>query len=259
MQATFEEYCKKYESFVTMKREDGILEMKLHSNGDVCRWDGVMHSQLGFCFADVGSDQDNKVVILTATGDRFIDMPDMSVMEPYLPVTPQSYMPLIPESTRLLQNLLDIEAPIIAAVNGPAPVHPEFPALADICLAADRAWFSDGFHFQNGWIAGDGTHVVWPLLLGHGRAQYFMMTAERISAAEAKTLGFVNEVLPADQLNARAWELARQIRQQPEVTLRAQRMLYTQPLKRALSEYLPFGLALEGLGEINYLPLHLKE
>ncbi len=259
MLATFEEYSKRYEDFLAMERRDGILEIRLHTNGGVARWDGVMHQQLGHAFGDIGSDQDNKVIILTATGDRFIDMPDMSVMEPYLPVTPNVYMPLIGESTRLLQNLIDIEAPIIAAVNGPAPVHPEIPAISDICLAADHAWFADSFHFQNGWIAGDGTHVIWPLLLGLGRSQYFMMTAEKLSADEAKTLGFVNEVVPAAQLRDRAWELARQIIAQPEVTVRAQRLLYTNPIKKALAEYLPFGLALEGLGEINYLPLELKE
>lgn len=260
MQATFEEYAKRYEDFAVLERtEDGILEIRLHTNGGVCRWDGVMHAQMGFLFADVAADTDNKVVILTATGDRFIDMPDMSVMEPYLPMTPQVYMPLIGESTRLLQNLVDIEVPIIGAVNGPAPVHPEIPAMSDICLAADHAWFADAFHFQNGWIPGDGTHVIWPLLLGLGRSQYFMMTAERISAEEAKTLGFVNEVLPAAELRDRAYALARYILEQPEVTRRAQRLLYTTPIKRALAEYLPFGLALEGLGEINYLPLKLKE
>lgn len=260
MKATFEEYARRYEQFAAIERtEDGILEIRLHTNGGVCRWDGVMHAELGFLFADVAADPDNKVVVFTATGDRFIDMPDMSVMEPYLPMTPAVYMPLIGESTRLLQNLIDIEVPIISAVNGPAPVHSEMPALADICIAADHAWFSDSFHFQNGWIAGDGTHVIWPLLLGLGRSQYFLMTAERIPAAEAKTLGFVNEVVPAENLRDRAYELARQILEQPEVTRRAQRLLYTTPIKQALAQHLPFGLALEGLGEINYLPLHLKE
>ena len=44
---------------------------------------------------------------------------------------------------RLLRNLLDIEVPIIGAVNGPGRIHPEIPVLADIVIAADTALFQD--------------------------------------------------------------------------------------------------------------------
>ena len=63
MQVTFEEYTKRYEPFVSFNRQDGILEIRLHSGNDVCRWDGFMHNQIGFLFSDIGADQDNKIII----------------------------------------------------------------------------------------------------------------------------------------------------------------------------------------------------
>jgi enoyl-CoA hydratase/carnithine racemase len=59
--------------------------------------------------------------------------------------------------------------------------------------------------------------------------------------------GLVNEVLPREKLLPRAWELARQIMQQPEMNRRYTRLLLTEQLRRQLNELLPYGLALEGL------------
>jgi enoyl-CoA hydratase/carnithine racemase len=57
----------------------------------------------------------------------------------------------------------------------------------------------------------------------------------------------VNEVVPRTKLLPRAWELAREIMQQPEMNRRYTRLLLTEQLRRQLHELLPYGLALEGL------------
>jgi enoyl-CoA hydratase/carnithine racemase len=61
-------------------------------------------------------------------------------------------------------NLLDIEVPVIAAVNGPALIHAEIPVLSDIVICSEKAEFQDAPHFANGVVPGDGVHVVWPLV-----------------------------------------------------------------------------------------------
>ena len=108
-------------------------------------------------------------------------------------------------------NLLDIEVPVIAAVNGPVNIHAEIAVLSDIVLAADHAAFADAPHFPNGLVPGDGVHVIWPYLLGRNRGRYFLLTGQRLSAQEALQLGVVSEVMPASRLLPRARELARQI------------------------------------------------
>ena len=148
-------------------------------------------------------------------------------------------------------NLLEIEVPIIAAVNGPALVHAEIPLLSDIVLAAESAEFQDAPHFPRGTVPGDGVHVVWPLLLGPNRGRYFLLTGQKLSAQEALALGVVSEVLPKDLLMARAWELAEQLSQQSTLALRYSRVVLTLHLKRLLQDMLGYGLAVEGLAMLG--------
>jgi enoyl-CoA hydratase/carnithine racemase len=254
MKATFDEYVKNYSSFAHIRREEGILEVRLHTDDGVLKFDGDVHRELAHLFTDIGQDTENRVIILTGTGDRWMDLPDAVDMSGFLPWTPAKYAPLFAETWRLIWNLLEIEIPVIAAVNGPAPVHAELAALADVVIAADTASFSDSFHFVNGIVPGDGVQIVWPHVLGPTRARYFLLFGEVIDAAEAKRLGIVNEVVPAADLPHRAWELARELTSKPDVTLRNVRILFTQDIKRKVADQLPLGAALEGLGHINYWP-----
>lgn len=62
-------YANKYESF-RMERKDGVLEVALHTNGGSMVFSKTVHDELGFAFADIAADRENKVVILTGTGDK---------------------------------------------------------------------------------------------------------------------------------------------------------------------------------------------
>jgi enoyl-CoA hydratase/carnithine racemase len=74
-----------------------------------------------------------------------------------------------------------------------------------------------------------------------------LLTGQTITAPEALTLGVVNEVVEAERLLARAWELAREIVKRPSLAARYARVALTQELKVAMLEHLGQGLALEGL------------
>jgi enoyl-CoA hydratase/carnithine racemase len=103
---------------------------------------------------------------------------------------------------------MDIEVPVIAAVNGPARIHPEIPVLADIVLASDTALFQDAPHFMSGIVPGDGAHVVWPHVIGANRGRYFLITGQELHAKQALDYGAVSEVLARERLLPRALELA---------------------------------------------------
>ena len=148
-------------------------------------------------------------------------------------------------------KLLDIEVPIISAVNGPAWRHSEIPLLCDIVLAADTAQFQDSAHFASDVVPGDGMHIVYPLLLGMNRGRYFLLTGQTLDARKALELGLVAEVLPPDKLLARAWELAEDLARRPILLLRYTRLLLTQALRRHMHDLLGYGLGMEmlALGE----------
>lgn len=54
-----------------MRREDGILEMKFHTNGGPLHWSLLPHRELEQAFLAAGRDKDNELVILTGAGDQF--------------------------------------------------------------------------------------------------------------------------------------------------------------------------------------------
>jgi enoyl-CoA hydratase/carnithine racemase len=157
------------------------------------------------------------------------------------------------EGKHLLTNLLDIEVPMISAINGPALRHSEIPLLCDIVLAADDATFQDSAHFPNSLTPGDGMHIVYPLLLGLNRGRYFLLTGQELDAQKAQELGLVAEVMPRDRLLPRAWELAQELAKRPPLVLRYSRVLLTQYVKRQMHDLLGYGLALEGLGAADAL------
>jgi enoyl-CoA hydratase/carnithine racemase len=243
--AQFEEYAGKYQ-YVHMERQDGILQLTLHTNGGPLQWGSGPHGELPQVFADIGSDPDNKIVIMTGTGDVFPGpqaTPHIRLRRPT-----RQWDKTYWEGKHLLWNLLDIEVPMIAAINGPAWRHSELPLLCDIVLASDTVCFQDSAHFNNSLTPGDGMHIIYPLLLGMNRGRYFLLTGQIIGAQEAKELGLVSEVLPRDQLLPRAWELARQLAQRPPLVVRYSRVLLTQQIKSQMHDLLGYGLALEGLG-----------
>ena len=238
------DYAERYPS-IRMRREDGVLEMAFHTKGGSLQWGLGPHAELPDAFQDVAGDRENKVVIMTGTGAEFSGprvIPKAG--HPLFPSRPTAQFTenLISEGKRMLMNLMNIEVPVISAVNGPAWRHSEIPLLADIVLASEDAAFQDSAHFPGGLVPGDGVHVVYPMLLGANRARYFLLTGQVIEAAEAHRLGLVGEVLPKEKVLPRAWELARELAAKPEVLVRHTRAVLTEPIKRRLQEELGYGL-----------------
>ncbi len=207
-----------------------------------------MHKELGFAFIEIGLDPENKILIITGEGDDYCAELDMSGFPPF---TPRAIGQICYEGRRLIDALLNIDIPVIGAVNGRAWVHAELALLSNIVIASDAASFRDIAHFSLGVVPGDGVHVVWPTLLGPTRGSYFLLTGETIDTRQAQQLGLVNEIVPRDQLLTRARAVAEELLARPPMTRRYARMLLTAELKRRMGEQLGQGLALEGLAMLD--------
>ena len=66
----FGDYANKYR-FIRMERRDGILQMTLHTDGGPLRWRLEAQAECARALSDVGADRDNRIVILTGTGEEF--------------------------------------------------------------------------------------------------------------------------------------------------------------------------------------------
>ena len=241
-----DEYANRYRH-VAFDRRDGVLEVRLHTDGGPMVWSPSAHRELADAYGDIAGDPETKVVVLTGTGDSFIASMDTSAFM----AAGLSWDVIWWEGKRLLTNLIDIDVPVIGVVNGPATVHAEMAVMSDIVLASDTAVFADAPHFAYSTVPGDGVHVVWENLLGTNRGRYFLLTAQTIDALEAQRLGIVSEILPADAVLGRAHELAQNLASRPLSVLRYTRTALTMRLRRMLLDGLSHGLALEGCGTIR--------
>lgn len=245
----FEDYAERYK-FVRFKRRDGVLELAIHKDGGPAMWGayrGALHEELGDAFYQIARDPDVRILILTGTGDVFLTLMDFSVQEPDMG-TPAFWDRIYKEGKDLLTNLLDIDVPVIGAVNGPAHIHAELLTLSDIVIASERASFADKVHCLGGTVAGDGVHTWWPMLLGPNRGRHFLLTGAEITAREGLAMGFVAEVVDHSAVNARVWEIALELATRPSMSLRYTRIASIQHIKKRMLDELGYRLMLEGMG-----------
>jgi enoyl-CoA hydratase/carnithine racemase len=227
---------------IELTREGDVVELRFHTRGGPLEWNVPAHRDTPTALATVAADPTVKCVIVTGTGDRWCT--DLG---------PDGFAAagrsrLGWEWARALQSLLAIEVPVIGVVNGPASIHAEVPVLADIVLAADDAWISDGAHFSRGVVPGDGAHLVWPYLLGPRRGKYFLLTEQRISAQECVALGVVNEIHPRASLHERAHQIADGFAARPIELLRYTReLLNLEERDRLRTSLVSHGLAAESV------------
>ena len=119
-----------------------------------------------------------------------------------------------------LQELRDLNKPVIAAVNGMAVGGGfELALSADLILAAEHVRFALP-EIRAGTLA-DAATVKLPKRIPYHVAMDMLLTGRWMDAAEAQRWGLVNEVLPAERLLERAWEIARQLASGPPLVFAA--------------------------------------
>jgi enoyl-CoA hydratase/carnithine racemase len=242
--ARFETYRDAFANARLTRKENGVLEVALHTGGGKLVFDGHTHEQFVELFHAIGEDRENRVVILTGTGDAFMDTISPDGFDFF---SPQGYDKIMREGRKILSNILDVEVPMISALNGPVLLHSEYALLADIVLATPETVFQDKPHFEFGIVPGDGVHALWPHVIGSIRGRYFLLTRQVLDAETAKDWGVVNEIVLADRLLERAHEIADGIAALPPLTSRYTRIALTQGLRRIIEADGGYGLALEGI------------
>jgi enoyl-CoA hydratase/carnithine racemase len=240
----FDGYRDSFPNARLTRSDTGVLEVALHTDGDTLVFNGHTHEQFVDLFHAIGSDPDNRVVILTGSGNAFMESISPDGFDFF---TPQGYDKIYREGKKVLMNILDVEVPLVAAVNGPVRLHSEYILLADIVLATPETIFQDKPHFDFGIVPGDGVNLLWPEMIGSVRGRYFILTRQELDAKTAKDWGAVNEIVAPDQLLVRAREIAEGLAKLPPLTTRYTRIALTQKLRRIIDEGVGYGLALEGI------------
>jgi enoyl-CoA hydratase len=163
----------------------------------------------------VSDDESCRVVILTGSGRGFCAGVDLQYVDDSAADNkgrPAQLMPGQVSWSAITPKLRDVRQPIIAGVNGPATGAGLALVLgSDIRLTAASASFAVSF-VRVGLSGADmGTSWLLPRLVGVARAQEPMLTGRRFDAEEALRIGLVVDVVPDDELEARALQVAESV------------------------------------------------
>jgi enoyl-CoA hydratase/carnithine racemase len=117
--------------------------------------------------------------------------------------------------------LHNLDTPTLCVLNGGAAGYGLDLALGcDIRIASDRAKLNSGFA-KRGILPESGGTWLLPRMVGYARAAEIAFTGRTLKADEALDLGLVNHVVPADELDKRAAELAGEIAGNAPLAVRA--------------------------------------
>ena len=172
---------------------------------------------MGDVFRDFRDNPDLRVAILTGGGDKFF--------------CPGWDLKAAAEGDAVdgdygvggfggLQELRDLNKPVIAAVNGIACGGGlELALSADVILAAEHAQFALP-EIRSGTIA-DAASVKLPKRIPYHVAMELLLTGRWFGPEEAKGWGLINHIYPADKLMEEAWEMARLLASGPPLVYAA--------------------------------------
>ncbi|WP_204112660.1 carnitinyl-CoA dehydratase [Shimia biformata] len=204
------------ENPIKTRRKGAILEVTL-DRPKANAIDLATSRIMGDVFRSFRDDPDLRVAILTASGDRFFS--------PGWDLKAAADGDAVDGDYGVggfggLQEMRDMNKPVIAAVNGLACGGGlELMISADMIIAADHATFALP-EIRSGTVA-DAASVKLPKRIPYHIAMELLLTGRWFDADEAHRWGLVNEVVSKDQLMTRAWEQAELIASGPPLVYAA--------------------------------------
>lgn len=201
-----------------------------------------MHSELSTIFAAAQDDPRVRVVVLTGAGRAFSTGGDTNPDRAYMTATGRS---VIDEARHIIDDLIAMSKPLVCAINGHAiGLGATLATLADVSYMDEQAKLGDP-HVLAAIPAGNGSAVIWPLLVGVNRAKHLLMTGEILTAAEAERMGLVSRMVDAGTSLERAMATAERLATLAPQAVQGTKVAVNRILELVASASLPLSLALE--------------
>ena len=234
------------DDFATLRLErvGQVLRVTIdHPSSPLNAVDDRLHQDLTALFAGLKRENEARAVLLTGRGRAFSAGGDFA----WFPTLqePGRLEALRRDAKQLIWDMLDVEIPIVAAVNGHAMgLGASIALLCDVIFMADTATIGDP-HVKVGIVAGDGGAAIWPLAVGPARAKEYLLTGDALTAAEAERIGLVNRVVPAAELDAAAMAFAARLAAGAPLAVRYTKLAVNKLVKDALNVAFDTSTALE--------------
>jgi enoyl-CoA hydratase len=203
-----------------------------------------LHEQFNRLWAYVEADRDVRAVVLTGAGRAFCAGGNLDDFEHYR-VDFAARRRTMRNARRVVDEMLNVHVPVVAAVNGPAVgLGCTLSTLCDVVYIAEDAYLADP-HVAVALVAGDGGAVTWPAHTSLLTAKRYLLTGDRITAAAAVAMGLANEAVPRDQVLSDATAFAHRLAELPAQAVQDTKAILNQVLRRNAVAALGFGLAAE--------------
>jgi enoyl-CoA hydratase len=227
-------------STIAIAVEDGSAVLTLNRPEFENRVDDRMHSELSDVFTAVRRDKSIMAVVLTGAGDTFCAGGDGGPDRKFETFTGLTAME---EGQAIVDGILSIDQPLVAAVNGDAiGLGAILATIADASFIVPGAQIGDR-HVAGGVTAGNGSAALWPLLVGLNKTKQLLFGAELLDAATAAEAGLITAV--AEDPLAAAREQAVTWAAMPAYALQTTKRALNQHLRAAVANVMPLALALE--------------
>ena len=205
--------------------------------------DDLLHGELTRLFRDLKRESSARAVLLTGSGKAFSAGGDFA----WFPTLDslEKLEHLRRDAKQMIWDLLDVDLPIVTALNGPAVgLGASIALLSDVIFMSESASLADP-HVSVGIVAGDGGAAIWPLVLGPARAKQFLLTGDPVSAKDAFRMGLVNQLSPPDALEADALAFAARLAAGAPLAIQYTKQAVNKLVKDALNTSFDTSTALE--------------
>ena len=237
---------KTYQHLLVDKR-DGVALLTMNRPEVLNATNFQLHNELSRIWLDLGQDSEVRVAVITGTGNAFSAGGDFEMIEEAIG-NPEVVASNMQEASDIVHNMINLDKPVISAINGVAVgAGLAVALLADISIASETARITDG-HVRLGVAAGDHAAVIWPLLCGMAKAKYYLLTCDFLDGKEAERIGLVSMAVPPDKLMSTAMEVAQKLASGPQSAIRWTKRSLNQWLRMAAHTSFDYSLALEMLG-----------
>ena len=244
-----EEYKEWFKDFADLYREDGILQVTWKTLDGPMHHSGMSHRAISQLVRVLSLDYKNEIIIFTHIGDHWMTESDPNGWETYSELPTQRFQHQYFDDTNLIKNMVfDLDVPTIGAIPG-SGFHWDSAMLSDITICSEDTWMEVP-HAHGGLVPGDGMGLMAQHYFGTKRGNYYMMTARQWTAQQMLDWGMVSEVVPKDQVMARAWEIARMWKTMPYENRTIMSNLAKRPLKKLLVEDLKLHTVSEQYGSL---------
>lgn len=203
-----------------------------------------IHEGMQEIWGHLANDRSVRAVVLTGAGKAFSAGGDVpGFIRSY--EDPEHRRMSLRGARRLMDAMAEFPKPVIAAVNGPAVgLGCSVAVSCDLVLIAESTFMADT-HVSIGLVCGDGGAVAWPLMMSLLKAKEYLLTGDRIPAAECVAIGLANRVVPDGELMAEAMTLANKLAAQPPQALQETKRALNLHLQAAIALVAPFALSAE--------------